>query len=141
MIKEKKDIYRLPAFVLFVLGCLDLLRGFLHTFEVNWASATFAHLDLSFARTDQLWLLGTFGISNILTGLLYILISRKAKELSPYVLIIIPLAYLLGVIGLRTSGITPDADFLGKYFMLAYLGACLLTPAIFFIRKHLSKHL
>jgi hypothetical protein len=133
---KAKESYTLTSIVLLIIGCIDLLRGFLHTFQVNWASSTFAHLDLTVARSDQLWLLGTFGISNILTGLLYILISRKAKELSPYVLLIIPIAYLLGIIGLRSSGIVPDADFLGKYLLVFYLGACVATSAIFFGRKY-----
>ena len=136
---ESKNLNTFPSLVLLILGLLDLLRGFLHTFGVNWASETFAHLDLSVARSDQLWLLGTFGISNILTGLIYILISRKAKNLSAYVLGIIPVAYILGIIGLRTSGITPAADFDGKYFMLVYLGVCVLTFGWFMVKKYLKK--
>ncbi len=46
---------------------------------------------------DQVFLLGVFGISNFLTGFIYLLISRKAKELAPYMLIIIPLTYHLGL--------------------------------------------
>lgn len=130
-----KDKYKLPGIVLLIFGFVDLLRGFLHTFAVVIASSTFAHLDLSTKRNDQLTLLGAFGISNILTGMLYILISRKAKELSPYVLAIIPVSYILGVIGLRISGITSDSDFLGKYFMIIYLGISILTSTYYFIKN------
>lgn len=139
MANNRTDEYKLPASVLLVLGMIDLIRGFLHTFAVNWAATTFAKLDLSYARNDQLWLLGVFGISNILTGLIYILISRKAKNLSPYVLGIIPVAYLLGIVGLRTSEITPTAEFDGKYFMLVYFGICIITLGIYLIRKYQKK--
>ena len=132
---KNKSIYNCPSIVLLVIGLVDLLRGFLHTYQVNWAAETFAKLDLSVVRSDQLTLLGAFGISNILTGLIYILISRKAKDLSPYVLGIIPIAYFFGFIGLKFSGINSTASFYGKYFMLVYLSVCVVTCIIFFYRK------
>ncbi|MEI6887038.1 MAG: hypothetical protein WCK31_02260 [bacterium] len=132
--KEDSKKYYLTSLVLLVIGCVDLLRGFLHTFDVVSASKTFAKLDLSFARDNQLTLLGAFGISNILTGLIYILISRKAKNLSPYILTIIPISYIVGFIGLRVSGINATADFLGKYFMLFYLLVCIVTVGIYIYR-------
>jgi len=122
--------YALPSNVLLILGLVDLVRGILHTFFVVWAAKTFAKLDLSVARQDQLTLLGAFGISNLLTGLIYILISRKAKSLSTYVLLMIPCAYALGKVGLKTSGVTAHAAFFGKYFMFGYLGVCLVTVAL-----------
>ena len=115
----------LASHVLLALGILDLLRGTLHTFFADWAVRTFAHLDLSSARQDQLTLLGVFGISNLLTGLIYILISRKAKPLSRYVLLAIPVAYATGRIGMMASGVSPHAAFYGRYFMAGYLALCL----------------
>lgn len=124
-----------PAIVLFLIGILDLIRGFLHTFLVGWASETFAHLDLSVARNNQLWLLGTFGISNILTGLIYILIAKKAPTLAPYILLIIPIAYLIGIVGLRSASVAAEADFLGKYMMIFYLTGSAITALIYFSRN------
>jgi hypothetical protein len=124
-----------PSSVLLVLGIVDLLRGVLHTFFIDWAVRTFARLDLSAARHDQLTLLGAFGISNLLTGLIYILISRKAKELSNYVLLMIPCAYAIGYIGLKISGVKAHAAFYGKYFMLGYLGVCIATVALSRFRR------
>jgi hypothetical protein len=95
----------LPSTVLFVIGLVDLLRGVLHTFFVKWAVRTFAKLDLSVARQDQLTLLGAFGISNLLTGVIFILFSIEAAQLSEYVLLTIPCAYVVGAIGMRTSGV------------------------------------
>lgn len=90
---------------------------------------TFAKLDLSVARQDQLQLLGFFGVSNFLTGLIYILVSHKAKALSNYVLTSIPCAYAMGVIGMRVSGVRSHAAFYGRYFMLGYFVVCLGTVA------------
>lgn len=117
----------LPSTVLFVLGLVDLLRGVLHTFFVNWAVRTFAKLDLSVARQDQLTLLGAFGISNLLTGMLFILVSTDAAPLSEYFLLAIPCAYVVGAIGMRTSGVKAQSAFYGRYFMMGYLGVCLVT--------------
>lgn len=136
---KDKAIYNWPSIVLLVIGLVDLLRGFLHTYEVNWAAETFAKLDLSVAHFDQLTLLGAFGISNILTGLTYILISRKAKHLSLYVLGIIPIAYAIGFIGLKVSGIDSTAAFYGKYFMLGYLLICAVTCIVFFLSQEAAK--
>lgn len=134
MKKELKE-FRFSSNLLLIIGIVDIVRGFLHTFKVEWASQTFAKLNLNFVRDDQLTLLGAFGISNILTGLIYILVSKKAKHLSPYVLIIIPISYFIGYIGLRVSGIVANASFYGKYFMLLYLLTCVITSGIYFINN------
>jgi hypothetical protein len=134
--KEKlKDIFWLPSTVLFFIGVLDVIRGFMHTFLLTWSATNIAKLDITTGSSDQVFLLGVFGISNFLTGFLYFLISRKARKLSPYVLIIIPLAYLLGLIGIWSGGVHGQAAFEGKYFMLAYFGICVLTFISFLIQK------
>jgi hypothetical protein len=119
--------YVLPSTVLFVLGWVDLLRGLLHTFFVNWAGRTFARLDLSVARQDQLTLLGAFGISNLLTGAIFLMISIEAAPQSEYVLLAIPCAYVVGVIGMRTSRVKPQSALYGRYFMMVYLAVCLVS--------------
>lgn len=131
---KTRDIYWLPALVLLFIGGLDLLRGFMHTFLLTWSALNIAKFDPA-APQDQFFLLGVFGISNFLTGFLYLLISRKAREISPYVLILIPLAYLLGVAGIRAGGVQPQAAFEGKYFMLVYFVICVLGFAAFLVRK------
>jgi len=82
------------------------------------------------ARQDQLTLLGAFGISNFLTGALFLLIGTMAPSLSAYVLLAVPCAYVLGAIGLRTSGVKRESAFNGRNFMMAYLAACLLTLVV-----------
>lgn len=135
--KEKmKDIYWLPSVVLIIIGLLDLLRGVMHTFLLTWSALNIAQFDPATATRDQFFLLGVFGISNFLTGLLYLLISRKARQLAPHILILIPLAYLLGLAGIFSGGVHPQAAFEGKYFMLVYFGICIVTFMIFQVQKH-----
>ncbi|MEI7557917.1 MAG: hypothetical protein WCJ45_03700 [bacterium] len=111
----------------------------MHTFFLTWSATTFARLPLLTQDNEQLFLLGIFGISNFLTGLLYVLISKKAKELSPYVLIIIPSAYLLGLLGIWSGGVYAHAAFFGKYFMFTYFALCILTFLNFLIQKRKAR--
>lgn len=134
--KEKmKDIYWLPSLVLFLIGGYDVLRGFMHTFLLTWSAANFAKFDLATTPQDQVFMLGVFGISNFLTGFIYLLISRKARELSPYVLIIIPLTYILGLVGIWSGNVHGQAAFDGKYFMLVYFAICIVTFIVFQFQK------
>lgn len=134
--KEKmKDIFWLPSTVLFFIGVLDVIRGFMHTFLLTWSATNVAKLDMTTGSSDQVFLLGVFGISNFLTGFIYFLVSRKAREISPYVLIMIPLTYLLGLVGIWSGGVHGQAAFEGKYFMLAYFGVCAITFIMFLIQR------
>ncbi len=138
--KEKmKDIYRLPSVVLVVLGILDLIRGVMHTFLLTWSANHIAGFDPATATRDQYFLLGVLGISNFLTGFLYLLISRKARELAPDILILIPLVYLLGTVAILSGGFHPQAAFEGKYFMMVYFGICLITFMIFQYQKWMNN--
>jgi hypothetical protein len=127
MLTINKISNNLSAKFLFILGLVDLLRGVLHTFFIHWANDTFAHLNLSVNGQDQLMLLSAFGISNLLTGSIYILISLRARDLARPVLLLILGAYLVGWLGIQYAGINPNADFLGRYFMAGYFLLCLLT--------------
>lgn len=130
-----RDIFRLPAAVLFILGILDLIRGVMHTFLLRWAGVHIAGFDPVTTPSDQFFMLGAFGISNFLTGFLYLLISRRARALSPYVLAIIPATYLLGMIGIGIANVNPQAVFGGKYFMMVYLALCVATVAVFLAQR------
>ena len=76
-------------------------------------------------------MLGTFGISNFLTGFIYLLISRRSPELSPYVLALIPGAYLLGLIGIWSNGIHGTSTYLGRYLLFIYFAICIVTVIYF----------
>ena len=75
--------YALPARVLLGLGLYDLLRGFMHTYALHWSAVTIAGFNVDTTPVDQFFMLGTFGISNFLTGFIYLLISKRAPQLSP----------------------------------------------------------
>ena len=130
-----RDVFRLPATVLFGLGIVDLFRGFMHTFLLRWAGVHIAGFDPVTTPSDQFFLLGAFGISNLLTGFLYLLISRKARELSPYVLAIIPATYLLGMIGIGVAGVHGQSAFSGRYLMFVYFAVCVVTVAVFLVQR------
>ena len=119
-----------PAFTWIVLACLgvvDLVRGVLHTFLVKHSAVEIAGMNLSEAAQDQLMLLGAFGISNFLTGAMFLAVAWKAKNLAPTVLAIIPVAYLLGILAFKLNHISSQAAFPGRYFMLGYLAVCVIT--------------
>jgi hypothetical protein len=121
---------RTPVFAWIVLACLgaiDLVRGFLHTFLVEHSAVKIAGMNLEHSAGDQLMLLGSFGISNFLTGAIYLAVAFKARQLAPTVLAIIPAAYLLGFIALRLNHISPESAFPGRDFMLGYSSVCVLT--------------
>ena len=131
-----------PAFawiVLAALGCIDLLRGFMHTFVVEYSAINIAGLNLKHAAQDQLMLLGVFGISNWLTGVLFLAIAFKARPLVPTVLAIIPLTYLWGILALRMN-VTPEAEFRGRTFMFLYLGISAITFIACMISMRRNRH-
>jgi hypothetical protein len=105
---------------LLVLGCVDLFRGFMHTVMLEYAAANIAGV----SGGDALFLLRTFGLSNYLTGALFILIVLKSKELTPYVLLLIPVSYAFGL--LVSPPVAQTAQFSGKYFMMVYFAVCVV---------------
>jgi len=128
-------IYKVPSRVLFGLGIYDLVRGFMHTFLLKWSGINIAGFNPESTPTDQFFMLGTFGISNFLTGFIYLLISRRSPELSPYVLALILTAYLLGLIGIWSSGIHGTSAYGGQYLLYVYFGICITTLIYFGLNK------
>lgn len=122
-----KAIYKVPSRVLLGLGIYDLVRGFMHTFLLKWSGTNIAGFNHESTPIDQFFMLGTFGISNFLTGFIYLLISRRSPELSPYVLALIPASYLLGLIGIWSNGIHGTSAYGGKYILYIYFAICIAT--------------
>ena len=77
---NNRDIPKFAWIITIGLGCIDLTRGFLHTFMLEFAANNIFVIDLSGGVENQMFLLGTFGISNYLTGIMLILIGLKARE-------------------------------------------------------------
>jgi hypothetical protein len=136
---QQKDIYTLPSRVLLGVGICDLLRGIAHTFLLNYSASHVAKFDLATVPMDQVFMLGVFGMSNFVTGFINILVAIKAREISPQVLLLIPLAYLIGLVGVRLNGVHADATFNGRYMMFVYFAICGLTYLIFLIQKRKIK--
>jgi uncharacterized membrane protein (GlpM family) len=113
----------------------------MHTVVLEYAALNIAGLDLaSSTAIEQLRLLGTFGISNWITGALFILIALKAKHLSLYVMGLIPVAYGLSMLAIsaNTSGYaTTTAEWGGMALMVPYLifsGGIFIAGATVMIR-------
>jgi hypothetical protein len=108
------------------LGCVDLIRGFIHTFLLEYAALNIFVIDSSGGVDNQMFLLGVFGISNYLTGLMFILIGLKARHLVPIMLPIIPITYFGGA-ALISRVANPTAQLGGGPFMLTYFAICIVA--------------
>ena len=108
------------------LGCIDLIRGFIHTFMLEFAAINIFVIDLSGGVDNQMLLLGVFGISNYITGIMFILIGLKARQLVPIMLPVIPVTYFLGAV-LISRVANPTAQLGGGPYMLVYFAICLTT--------------
>ncbi len=131
MDKMKMQVPKFVWIVLIVLGCVDLVRGFMHTVLLEYSALNIAGLDLtSPTATEQLTLLGAFGISNWITGSIFILIGLKAKQISIYILGLVPVAYGLSMIAVRTNlagYAKTSANWGGMSMMVVYLLVCAIT--------------
>jgi hypothetical protein len=132
------DCPKFAWIIMAALGCLDLVRGFIHTVLLEYAAENIMGLDLLVARNDQLLLLGTFGISNYLTGMMLILIAMKARNIVPYVFLAIPVSYLSG--GFLISRVASSSARLGGLpMMIGYIGICIGTFMAILIWKNFKK--
>ena len=131
MDKEKTYVPRFVWIVLILLGCIDLVRGFMHTVALEYAALNIAGLDLTTSTaTEQLRLLGAFGISNWITGFAFILIGLKAKHISLYIMGLIPVAYGLSMIAIKMNiagYAKTSANWGGMNMMIPYLVVCGIT--------------
>ncbi|MDF1678559.1 MAG: hypothetical protein P1U32_07705 [Legionellaceae bacterium] len=123
-----------PLFVSLVsllIGCYDLLRGFMHTFNLEYSALYIAKLNLATPQaSDLLRLLGVFGVSNFITGAMLILVAFAARGLALIMLLIVPLAYAVGMITIRynaTDYAPSHAAWGGMTPMMVYLTICIVT--------------
>jgi hypothetical protein len=124
----------IPKFVTIVvvgLGCIDLIRGLMHTVVVGYAAQNIAGLDLSGPTAyDQLQLLVVFGISNFISGIALILIGLNNRKISLALTGVIPAAYFIGVQSLKYYGAAYEptqANWGGTTLMMIYLSVSALT--------------
>ena len=113
------------AWILMIgLGCIDLIRGFIHTVLLEFAALDIFVIDLSGGVDNQMFLLGLFGITNYLTGIMFILIGLKARHLVPIMLPVIPIIYFGGA-ALISRTTAPTAQLGGGPYMLIYFALCI----------------
>ncbi len=120
--------------IMICLGCFDLFRGFMHTVILEFAANNIFVIDLSGGVDNQMLLLGIFGISNYLTGIMFILIGLKARQLVPIILPVIPAIYFLGA-ALISRVTTPTAQLGGGPYMLVYFAVCIAASLAILIIK------
>ena len=132
--KENSCIPKFVSVVAVTLGCVDLFRGFMHTILLEYAARHIAGLDLSTSlAADLLRLLGTFGISNYVTGIMLVLVGWKARPLALMMLGVIPAAYAVGIIGIRintTSYTSSQAVWGGTRPLMIYMAISLITCVV-----------
>ncbi len=123
--QNENHIPRFVSVVAIALGCIDLMRGFMHTVLLDYAATNIAGFDLSTSIAgDLLQQMGAFGISNYLTGIMLILIGWKARPLALVMLGVIPAAYAIGyaAIKINSAPYAPtQAAWGGATPMLVYL--------------------
>lgn len=136
----KEKALKIAVITLFVVAGVDIIRGYMHTFNIWWASENIAQMTQT---ADTMHLMITFGISNFLTGFIYILIGVKAKDIAPYVLILIPISYLLGIISGHTTGVSEMASstaWNGMYMLYVYWTVITLISVNFFVADYKEKN-
>jgi hypothetical protein len=130
---NKNNMLKINVVILFLAGIMDIIRGYSHTFKVRHSAENLAGIE---PIADSLYLMGAFGISNFLTGLLYFFVIWKAKFLAPYVLLLIPLSYFIGGLGIAYQNVQPNALFIGQHMMFFYLCICLIAGLLYFVSKN-----
>ena len=126
---NRSTALKISKVVLFLAGLMDIKRGVAHTYNMRYSAEHFAGIE---PISDSLVLMGAFGISNFLTGLLFFLIVWKAPNMVPYVLLLIPFSYLVGAMGMNYQDVQMESPFIGRYIMAVYLSICMLT-GIFYL--------
>ena len=131
IMNNKTNLPKVISIIAIALGSLDLIRGFMHTILIRFAATNIAGLDLSTSQAgDLLVLMGSFGISNYISGLALILMGWKSRELAWIMMGVIPVAYLVGGLAIRFYSAdiaNSQSAWGGKPMMMAYLAICVLT--------------
>jgi len=126
--QSEYDVPKFVSIAAIVLGCLDLMRGFMHPIMLDYAATNIAGFDLSTSLAgDLLQMMGTFGISNYLTGIMLILLGWKARPLALVMLGVIPVAYGIGIFAIKVNSAPyapTQAAWGGATFMIVYLAVC-----------------
>ena len=127
---KKETALAVSVIMLGLMAVIDIFRGFMHTFNVRYAAENIAGIN---PTSDSLVIMGSFGISNLLTASIYFLIIFKARKLAPYVLALIPINYAIGAFGfLKVQQVAMESAFNGQYMMSIYIMTCFFTAIYYF---------
>ena len=137
MIIEHDECPKYLWTALLIVAVINLGRGILHTFLVEYAATNIAGLDLSIARNELLNLMNSYGWSNIIEGILYIVIATKSRNLAPLALMLAGLLIPFAALTNNLANISlAGAKWSGAPLMLfIYLPLCLLPVVIFYIQR------
>lgn len=128
----------IAVIVLTIVGGYDLVRAYMHTLNIWHASATIAQMSQT---PDTMWLMNYQGSLQLMSGLVYLLIVWKAREIAPYVLMINAVANLYHLFSASINGVMEmqTSAFNGQYFMYVYVAVTFLTGLNYLIAKKRSK--
>ncbi len=128
---NQSNLPKMISVVAIVLGCIDLVRGTMHTVFLEYAAGTIAGLNLSLPNAvDQLQLMAAFGASNFITGGALIMTGLYFRKGAHFLLGIIPASYMITIFSLRyyrTAYEATQANWGGAPMMRIYLVLCLFT--------------
>lgn len=127
---ETAGLPRFVSFIAVALGCFDIIRGVANTAFAGYVAGEIAGLDLDGPTgRDQLVLMIAFGASNFITAAALIYLGLRDRLGALVILFIIPLAYVMGHVGLRfwETDLVGQGVFPGAPIMQIYLGLCVAT--------------
>ena len=131
IMRQPTSIPRFVSVIALLLGCYDLVRGFMHTILLKYSATNIAVLDLTTSTArDQLQLLGAFGIANLETGIAMILVALFARPIALAMLGAIPVVYLIGYYAIKfnsESAPPSNANWGGAPPLVVYLAISLAT--------------
>jgi hypothetical protein len=100
--EKETTVPKFVSIVTIALGAFDLLRGFMHTILLEYAATNIAGLNLTAGQgADLLQLMGAFGISNYLTGIMLIILGWKLRPFALMMLGLLPIIYAIGAVSIR----------------------------------------
>ena len=123
---------RFISFVAVLLGCFDLIRGFVHTVLAGSTGVTMSGIDVSGPTgLDQLMFMVAFGYSNFVTGTALIYLGLTNRFGALIMLAAIPASLFVAGASLEHWGASLEGIgiFPGKRNMQIYAAICLASVA------------
>ena len=122
----KERALKISIIVLGLIAGFDLIRAYMHTLNIWHASGTIAQMSQT---ADTMWLMNYQGSLQLMSGLVYLLIIWKAKELAPYVLMVNAIANLYHLFSVSVNGVLEmqTSAWNGQFYMYVYVTVIFLV--------------